>query len=82
MKLSLLNTFQKIDTTINYLFGNNFNETKFLKNQFRNKEITFFDIGANLGSEIDFIKKNFKSKIYAFEPDKNNFSYLKKKIFK
>ena len=39
MRLQLLNLFQKIDSTISYLFGNNFNEKIFLKNQLQKNNI-------------------------------------------
>lgn len=78
MRLQLLNLFQKIDSTISYLFGNHFNEKIFLKHQLQKNNVIFFDVGSNLGSEIKFINKNFASKIYSFEPDKKNFEYLKK----
>lgn len=75
----MLKLFQKIETSISYLFGNSINEKKFLVNRFNKKEITVIDIGANVGSFLDFIQKHLKiKKIFAFEPSVTAYKILKK----
>ena len=77
----MLNLFQKIETALSYIFSNSINEKKFLKDQLNKKKITVIDIGANVGSFLDFIIKDFKiKKIYAFEPSISAYKKLKKKF--
>ena len=74
----MLKLFQKIEASVSYLFGNSINEKKFLKNRFNKKEVTLVDIGANVGSYLDLVKKNLKvKKIFAFEPSKTAYNILK-----
>jgi hypothetical protein len=54
----LLNYFQKLDDIFSYLLGNYLNEKKFLQKKIK-KDITFIDIGANVGTFSEFIKNNF-----------------------
>lgn len=76
-----LNFFQKLDDTISYLSSNSSNEKKFLKSYFLNKKITFVDVGANVGSYSDFLKKNFLvEKAFLFEPSADLCTILKKKF--
>ena len=77
----LLNFFQKLDDSISYLSSNSSNEKKFLDSYFRNKKITFVDIGANVGTYSDFLKKNFCiKKGYLFEPSSDLYKILLKKF--
>lgn len=76
----ILELYQNIDSGISYLFSNTSNESKLLKKIFNKKKINLIDVGCNLGTYIDLSKKNLNiSKIYAFEPSKTCFNYLKKK---
>ena len=78
----LLNYFQKIDNIISYLLGNYLNEKKFLKKKLK-KNITFIDIGANVGTFSEFINDNFLIKdAYLFEPSVRSFNYLNNKFGK
>jgi hypothetical protein len=78
----LLNYFQKIDNIISYLLGNYLNEKKFLKKKLK-KNITFIDIGANVGTFSEFINDNFLIKdAYLFEPSVSSFNYLNNKFGK
>lgn len=77
----MLNLFQKIETALSYIFSNSINEKKFLKEQLNKKDITVIDIGANVGSFLDFIIKDFKiKKICAFEPSILAYKKLKTKF--
>lgn len=77
----MLKFFQKIETAVSYILSNSINEKKFLKKKLNKKEIILIDIGANVGSYLDFIIKNFKfKKIYAFEPSTKAYRQLKNKF--
>ena len=77
----MLNLFQKIETAISYIFSNSINEKKFLQDQLNNKENIVIDIGANVGSFLDFVMKNLKiKKAYAFEPSSLAFKQLNNKF--
>ena len=77
----MLKLFQKIETAVSYILSNSINEKKFLKKKLNKKEIIVIDIGANVGSYLDFIIKNFKyKKIYAFEPSVKAYRQLKNKF--
>ncbi len=77
----ILNFFQKLDDSISYLSSNSSNEKKFLKSYFSNKKIIFVDIGANVGSYSDFLKKNFSiEKGFLLEPSGDLCKILKKKF--
>ena len=77
----MLKLFQKIETAVSYILSNSINEKKFLKKKLNKKEIIVIDIGANVGSYLDFIIKNFKyKKIYAFEPSTKAYRQLKNKF--
>ena len=77
----MLKLFQKFETAVSYILSNSINEKKFLKKKLNKKEITVIDIGANVGSYLDFIIKNFKyKKIYAFEPSTKAYGQLKNKF--
>ena len=77
----MLKLFQKIETAVSYILSNSINEKKFLKKKLNKKKIIVIDIGANVGSYLDFIIKNFKyKKIYAFEPSTKAYGQLKNKF--
>ena len=77
----MLKLFQKIETAVSYILSNSINEKKFLKKKLNKKEIIVIDIGANVGSYLDFIIKNFKyKKIYAFEPSIKAYEQLENKF--
>mgnify|MGYP001196657490 CR=1 FL=1 len=79
--MQFLKYYQKIDDAISYLLSSVSNEKKLLKDVLGKKEITFIDIGANVGNYLDFVKKNFKiKKIYCFEPIESLAKDLEKKI--
>ncbi len=79
----MLKLFQKIETAVSYILSNSINEKKFLKKKLNKKEIIVIDIGANVGSYLDFIIKNFKyKKIYAFEPSIKAYKQLKNKFYR
>lgn len=66
-----IKVFQILNFSFKFLFGNQVNEKKLLKKYLQNKKITYLDIGANVGNDIEFIKKIFnknKLDIHAFEP--------------
>lgn len=74
-----LKYFQFIDNSLSYLFANHCNEKKLL-NKFIGKKINYFDVGSNLGTETDFILKNFNvNEVHLFEPNIDCYSYLKKR---
>ena len=78
----LLNYFQKLDDIFSYLLGNYLNEKKFLQKKIK-KNITFIDIGANVGTFSEFINDNFLIKdAYLFEPSVSSFNYLNNKFGK
>ena len=52
----------EIDDAISYLLSSVSNEKKLLKDILGKKEITYVDIGTNVGNYLDFVKKNFKIK--------------------
>ena len=60
--MSLLKYYQKIDDAVAYLLSSTVNEKKLLNKFFRNKKITFVDIGTNMGNYLSFIQSNFKIK--------------------
>ena len=67
--MSLLKYYQKLDDAVAYLLSSRISEKKLVKQFFNNKEITFVDIGANVGNYLSFVQKNFKiKKAYCFEP--------------
>ena len=67
--MNLLKYYQKLDDAISYLFSSVSNEKKLLKDNLKKREITYVDIGTNVGNYLEFIKKNFKTKkILCFEP--------------
>ena len=67
--MSLLKYYQKLDDAVAYLLSSTISEKKLLKQFFNNKEITFVDIGTNVGNYLNFVQKNFKiKKAYCFEP--------------
>ena len=77
----MLKLFQKIETAVSYILSNSINEKKFLKKKLNKKKIIVIDIGANVGSYLDFIIKNFDyKKIYAFEPSIKAYNQLKNKF--
>jgi hypothetical protein len=79
----ILKIFQNLNTIILYLFSNQLNEAKLLKNFFLQKKIIFFDIGSNLGNYTKFIEKCFKYKllqVYSFEPNYKSYQ-IQKKLF-
>ena len=52
-----------------------------LKKNISNMDI-YIDVGSHKGSYVDLIYKNFKlKKILMFEPQKNIYKFIKKKIF-
>ena len=60
--MSLLKYYQKLDDAVAYLLSSTISEKKLLKQFFNYKEITFVDIGTNVGNYLNFIQKNFKIK--------------------
>ncbi len=79
--MQLLKYYQQIDDAISYLLSSVSNEKKLLKDTLGQKEITYVDIGTNVGNYLDFVKKNFKIKgIYCFEPIESLAKGLEKKI--
>ena len=84
--MNFLKLYQKLDDTVSYLLSSVCNEKKLLKEHIKTEKITLVDIGANVGSYVDFISKNFEIKtLYCFEPqeklvqDLEKISYVKKK---
>ena len=59
--MSLLKYYQKLDDAVAYLLSSTISEKKLLKQFFKHKEITFVDIGTNVGNYLNFIQKNFKT---------------------
>ena len=89
----MLKIFKDTITKIISLFGfkvvgikktvrhNNFNSIhKYILNNFlKKKEITIFDVGANVGYSIDRFREHFSNcKIYSFEPEPEIYNILKK----
>lgn len=74
----LLEFYQLLSHAIALLFSHQINKKQLLKNHFRNS-IIYFDVGANFGSNIKFIKKLYgkKTNIHCFEPNTNCFEVLK-----
>jgi len=76
----IIKLYQNIENSLSYLFSNNCDEIKFLKERFKRKKIIFLDLGCNLGTYTDLINKNFiTKKIYIFEPSKICFKYLQER---
>ena len=79
--MKFLKYYQKIDDAISYLLSSVSNEKKLLKDILGKKEITYVDIGTNVGNYLDFVKKNFKIKqVYCFEPIESLAKELEEKI--
>ncbi len=77
----LINLFSFLIAIIDY--RNKKKIINFFKKKFNNKLLDIIDIGAHKGETVDLLLNNFKiNKIYAFEPNKNLFSVLKKKFDK
>ena len=67
--MNFLKYYQKLDDAISYLFSSTSNEKKLLKDNLKNREIIYVDIGTNVGNYLEFVKKNFKTKqVFCFEP--------------
>ena len=67
--MNLLKYYQKIDDAISYLFSSVSNEKRLLKDNLKNREIIYVDIGTNVGNYLEFMKKNFNTKkVFCFEP--------------
>ena len=76
----ILKLYQNVENSVSYLFSNNCNERKLLKEKFKRKKIIFLDLGCNLGSYTDLVNKSLKTKkIYIFEPSKVCFKFLQEK---
>ena len=79
--MQLLKYYQKIDDAISYLLSSVSNEKKLLKDVLGKKEITYIDIGTNVGNYLDYVKKHFKIKqVYCFEPIESLAKDLKNEI--
>ena len=77
----LINLFSFLIAMIDY--RNKKKIINFFKKKFNYKLLDIIDIGAHKGETVDLLLNNFKiNKIYAFEPNKNLFSVLKKKFDK
>lgn len=78
-----LKSLQNIDNLLSYILSNNCKESDYLKNIFKGKQITCFDVGGNLGGYSGFINKNLNiKKLHIFEPSIQCFKYLKKNFNK
>ena len=76
----ILKSLQNIDNLMSFIFSNNANEKKYLFNRFKDKNLVFFDVGANLGGYIDLVSDNLKIKeLHIFEPSKKCVDFLKSK---
>lgn len=83
IKKKILIILQLIDHTLAYLFSNVINEKIILKTVFKKKKITYVDIGANLGTSINFVSNCIDIKqAYLFEPNKECFEFLISKFKK
>ena len=60
----MLRLFQNLSHIIEYLFANNCNETELIKDYFKGKKILYVDVGANVGSYFNFLKKYKDKKIF------------------
>jgi len=79
----ILKLYQNFENSVSYLFSNNCDERKLLKEKFKRKKIILLDLGCNLGTYTDLVNKNLKTKkIYIFEPSIVCFKYLKEKYIK
>jgi FkbM family methyltransferase len=75
---SLLKIYQKIENSLSYLLANRCDEKEFLKKMFNKKGIILVDAGCNLGTYLDLVNKNIKTKkVYIFEPSKICIEYIK-----
>jgi len=76
----LIKIYQNVNHYINYLFANQTSEKSLFK-YLSGKKVIFFDVGSNLGLDIDNILKIYlkKKEIHAFEPHSKNYFYLKNK---
>lgn len=74
IKNNILEIIQKVLEIFNYLFTSNLNEKKYLKSKLLKYEnIVIFDVGANLGTYSNKVKKIFSNKkifLHIFEPNK------------
>ena len=76
----ILKSLQNIDNLMSFIFSNNADEKKYLYNRFKDKNLVFFDVGANLGGYIDLVSDNLKIKeLHIFEPSKKCVDFLKSK---
>ena len=58
--MQFLKYYQKIDDAISYLLSSVSNEKKLLKDVLGKNEITYIDIGTNVGNYLDYVKKTLK----------------------
>ena len=80
----LLALYQLLSNSLVLLISNQIDKEKLLKQYFK-KSIVYFDVGANIGTNINFIKKIFGKNaiIHCFEPNQeclkilNNISRIK-----
>ena len=58
----ILKLYQNFENSVSYLFSNNCDERKLLKEKFKRKKIILLDLGCNLGTYTDLVNKNLKTK--------------------
>ena len=79
----ILKSLQNIDNLVSYILSNNAKEDQYLKDIFKKKKITCFDVGANLGGYSTFIETNLNlQELHIFEPSFECFNYLNKNLEK
>ena len=62
-------------------FSNKIKVLNFFRKNLDKRQINVIDIGGHKGETLNFFLKNFNiNKIFVFEPNKELFNYIKKKI--
>lgn len=80
--IKLIYLIQKLKFVISYIKGNEFNETKYLKQVLTDDSIVV-DVGSNLGSFIKMIKSiNKNTFVHSIEPNLEILNIQKKKLKK
>ena len=79
-----LSFVQKFIEIVSYIFSNNLNEKKYLKNKlFHDSDLVVFDVGANLGTYSRLVNDIFVNKnifFHLFEPNESLSKFINKRL--
>jgi len=79
-----LSIIQKFIEIVSYIFSNNLNEKKYIKNKLsHDSDLVVFDVGANLGAYSKLLNDIFVNKnifFHLFEPNKSLNQFINKRL--